>query len=84
VIGRNGRGVQEADEEILPVYTGDWIDGEQSGLGRFTSSQEAYEGEWKRGVRHGRGVTMLPNGECYVGEWCRGKRQGTGSLANRQ
>ena len=84
VISRNGRGLQEADEEMVPVYTGDWKDGEQSGLGRFTSSQEAYEGEWHRGVRHGRGVTMLPSGECYVGEWCQGKRQGTGSLANPQ
>ena len=44
---------------------------------------EWYEGEWRRGLRHGRGTAHYTSGECYVGEWVDGERKGVGSLAHK-
>ena len=35
---------------------------------------EKYDGEWKDGKKHGRGVLTCANGEKYDGEWKDGKR----------
>ena len=53
-------------------------------LGKRTwANGEVYEGEWRAGQRHGRGMCYYADGECYVGEWVEGVRQGTGSLADK-
>ena len=28
-----------------------------------------YEGQWRGGIRHGRGTMKWPAGSCYTGEW---------------
>jgi hypothetical protein len=39
-----------------------------------------YEGEWKDGVRDGRGILMYANGNVYEGEWKDSVRDGRGIL----
>lgn len=48
------------------------------GLGRFVSAdtQCSYEGQWKNGVKHGRGALLLPNGDSFEGEWVDGEVSG--------
>jgi len=33
-----------------------------------------YEGQWKDGLKHGRGRFIYPDGDIYDGEWLEGKR----------
>ena len=37
-----------------------------------------YEGEFRDGKRHGKGVVIYPNGDKYDGEWEAGKKSGKG------
>jgi hypothetical protein len=37
-----------------------------------------YEGEWRGGRRHGRGVMRGPDGGTYAGEWADGRKHGDG------
>ena len=69
----------------VDVYTGGWQADVHDGLGQLTYHHgEVYEGEWRAGKRHGRGMELLESsGECYVGEWVDGVRQGAGSLADK-
>jgi hypothetical protein len=44
-----------------------------------------YEGEWKDGLRHGKGTWTSHNGnEVYVGDFQNGFREGYGSLVNKE
>jgi hypothetical protein len=49
---------------ILGLYI--WKDGER------------YEGEWKDGKFHGKGIKTLPDGTVFDGEWNEGRPFGTG------
>lgn len=37
-----------------------------------------YEGEWKNGLRHGRGTLAYPDNYTYVGEWENNRMHGQG------
>ena len=64
-------------------YTGCWREGSPCGFGEHVwldrraehggSTKKLmanrYEGLWKAGERHGRGVFHYANGSCYDGEW---------------
>jgi len=39
-----------------------------------------YEGEWKSGEIHGKGVATYANGDVYEGTFVAGKRQGEGTM----
>ena len=38
-----------------------------------------YEGDWKRGKKHGKGTYFFPNGDRFEGDWKRGKMHGQGT-----
>ena len=39
-----------------------------------------YEGEWKAGMRHGKGSTRYSSGDCFDGTYIRDHKEGTGVL----
>mgnify|MGYP000353734854 CR=1 FL=1 len=40
------------------------------GQGKYTyPNGESYEGEWKNGKRHGKGILSLSDGRKYFGKW---------------
>ncbi|CAM0957584.1 unnamed protein product [Alopecurus aequalis] len=51
------------------------------GTGRYiwSGSSCVYEGEWKRGMRHGQGRTLWPSGAAYEGEYSAGYMDGEGT-----
>jgi hypothetical protein len=38
-----------------------------------------YMGEWKNGVKHGKGVMTYTDGSIYKGQWVDGHREGDGT-----
>jgi len=42
-----------------------------------------YTGEWKDGLRHGKGENLFTNGDVYTGEWINGLRHGNGTCVFR-
>ncbi|KAH3766614.1 2-isopropylmalate synthase [Pelomyxa schiedti] len=70
------------------VYTGRLVDGFRDGTGtcKWLSKSfsndfclgATYEGEWKHGRMHGRGVFRGPHGLTYEGEWREGRKDGWG------
>jgi hypothetical protein len=57
------------------VYTGQWKDGKEHGLGewRDPSRGESYLGEWRDGMRHGFGRAKFSTGDEYEGDWEAGR-----------
>jgi 1-phosphatidylinositol-4-phosphate 5-kinase len=51
------------------------------GTGRYIWSGSCcvYEGEWRRGMRHGQGKTLWPSGATYEGEYSAGYMDGEGT-----
>ncbi|HIC77131.1 MAG TPA: hypothetical protein EYO89_04605, partial [Candidatus Dadabacteria bacterium] len=47
--------------------------------GKGPNEGEKYVGEFKDGMRHGKGTFTFPDGEKYVGEYKDGKRHGKGT-----
>lgn len=45
---------------------------------KFIETGQIYEGQWKNGVRHGRGVNYWPDGSVYEGYWRNGAAEGKG------
>ena len=43
-------------------------------------NNELYQGEWKGGEKHGRGIYRFENGDVYDGTWENGKRSGIGEV----
>jgi len=62
------------------VYRGQYnSQGEKEGLGIQTKGErQVYEGEWKKGVRHGNGYEVFKSGNTYKGEYSEGKVHGEG------
>ena len=61
------------------IYRGEWVHGRRQGEGTLTFKMGRYVGAWENGMRHGRGVEELGNGERYEGEWAEGLKQGVGT-----
>ncbi|TAH19856.1 MAG: hypothetical protein EAZ08_07265 [Cytophagales bacterium] len=56
---------------------GDCLDG----YGIFLSrTGERYEGNWKQGTKHGRGVCYYTNGDKYEGQWLENQLNGEGKM----
>ena len=72
----------------VETYSGAFLDGRPSGLGtwEYRQGQQKYYGEWKDGLRHGRGRhTISQDGgtseaSSYDGLWNKGQRHGKGTL----
>ena len=61
------------------VADGDCVAGDcTNGRGVFVDGGRKYDGEWKDGVQHGRGVFHFSAAERYDGEWRNGKPNGHG------
>ncbi|XP_021267280.1 radial spoke head 10 homolog B2 isoform X2 [Numida meleagris] len=51
-------------------YTGDFVNGERHGRGRFIyASGAVYDGEWVHNKKHGKGKFVFKNGNVYEGEF---------------
>ena len=89
---RHGLGtlyILEHEESKLRVsYSGNWVNDKPSGMGVFYNEKgECYNGEWKHGMRHGKGRQTYGGrpvdgfgGDVYEGDWQDDKRCGRGTL----
>ena len=51
-------------------YTGEVnLAGVPDGHGTYSCFFHTYTGDWREGVRHGRGVNTYSNGDMYTGQW---------------
>jgi hypothetical protein len=68
-----------------PIYTGQLHGGKPHGFGiHINSLGTRYEGQWRDGLRHGRGsqrwgLTSERPGDQYQGDWSDGRRHGQGT-----
>ena len=46
--------------------------------GALIEPQGKYEGDFKNGLKHGKGLYSFKNGTKYKGDYCEGKREGSG------
>ncbi|KAL7170274.1 hypothetical protein ACSBR2_035194 [Camellia fascicularis] len=61
-------------------YSGPLLGNVPEGSGKYVWSDHCkYEGEWKRGMRHGFGKLQWPSGAVYEGEFSGGYMHGTGT-----
>ncbi|KAK9733387.1 hypothetical protein RND81_04G064900 [Saponaria officinalis] len=61
-------------------YYGSLLGHVPEGSGKYGWSDGCvYEGEWRRGMRHGRGKLMFPSGAVYQGEFSGGYMHGEGT-----
>lgn len=63
-------------------YDGEWSLDEITGKGKATFKPQGIvaQGEWQRGMLHGRGCIQFANDDRYEGEFCNGMRSGQGVL----
>lgn len=62
------------------VYDGQWEHGKYSGVGRYTSKDEEYDGSWIYNIKTGHGKLITQNGQVvYDGWFANDKRSGAGS-----
>ncbi|KAH3723085.1 2-isopropylmalate synthase [Pelomyxa schiedti] len=67
------------------VYTGRLVNNKRDGRGKLTwqgpGGQHTYDGDWRDGLKHGRGTYTWPDGVTYDGEWNNNKFDGWESAA---
>ena len=66
------------DPGLSEFYQGDCKNELASGIGKAEGSNK-YEGNFKNGLPHGKGVYKWSSGESYDGEWINGNRNGIGT-----
>jgi len=70
-------------EIVLPSgehYSGSLLGNVPEGSGKYVWSDGCiYEGEWRRGMRHGNGTLIFPSGAAYEGEFSGGYMHGQGT-----
>eukprot|EP00762_Andalucia_godoyi_P005567 ANDGO_00586.mRNA.1 Alsin homolog len=69
-----------ADGEVLE-YKGMFRDGLMSGRGLLKCPDFVYDGDFSKGLRHGRGTCTYADGSVYHGDWVAGLREGRGMLS---
>ncbi|XP_034030779.1 alsin isoform X2 [Thalassophryne amazonica] len=80
----NGRGVLKWSDGR--IYTGMFKNGLEDGFGEYVAPNKTlnksdhYEGHWKEGKMHGRGMYRYASGEVYEGSFQDGVRHGHGML----
>ncbi len=81
----NGFGILQIRTEFgTDEYEGNFQDGEFHGYGTLTrlvsfNHRSYYDGQWRNGVRHGRGTYWDGRANLYIGEWRDDLRHGQGS-----
>lgn len=68
------------DPELQGSYSGPCLNGLAEGRG-FAQGAAQYEGDFKAGRKHGRGVKTWPNGDRYEGEFAEDRKEGRGAYA---
>ncbi|KAG0460526.1 hypothetical protein HPP92_020823 [Vanilla planifolia] len=84
--GANGQSHRECDttfgDLLLPngdMYLGTTLGNTAEGSGKYVWSDGCtYDGEWRRGMRHGKGKLSWPSGALYDGEFSGGYMHGSG------
>ena len=78
---------QETCEVRVPslagTYEGDCKKGKANGIGKAKGTDE-YQGEFKNGYPHGKGVYRWKTGDSYDGSWVNGKREGNGGMTYKR
>ena len=59
-------------------YEGDWASCRQEGFGKYITNLIAYEGDFKDGVREGKGTEIKPDGTKYEGDFVKYSAHGKG------
>jgi hypothetical protein len=65
------------------VYDGEFLAGHYDGKGSFRNADYKYEGTFKKGVKHGAGKEVLPDGSEYDGGFLQDLRHGRGVLKGK-
>jgi hypothetical protein len=74
----HAQGCRVVDPELQGAYSGPCVGGLAEGQGVAEGSAR-YEGEFKAGMKQGRGVKSWPNGDRYEGEFVADRKQGKGA-----
>lgn len=67
-------------ESTGEIYQGEFQDGRENGFGLRVFPTGRYEGQWRQGLRHGRGVMVWINGNLFRGEFREGLPEGPGEF----
>lgn len=51
------------------MYEGWWVNGRPHGQGSFALFGNEYTGEWREGMKSGKGTFTYATGEVYEGDW---------------
>jgi hypothetical protein len=73
-----GENCRVLDPELQAFYSGPCVNGLAEGRG-MAQGTAAYEGEFRKGMKDGRGVKSWPNGDRYEGEFAADRRNGRGT-----
>ena len=66
------------DVELQGTYAGPCVQGLAEGYG-WARGKASYEGGFRAGKKHGRGVKTWPNGDRYEGEFVEDRKEGAGT-----
>ena len=84
--GEWARGKADGKQHVMlhneDVYTGMMKAHMYHGKGKYEYNNNTgwYDGEWQRGLRHGKGVRLFSNGNKYIGAFSEGEMEGEGIM----
>ncbi len=74
----DGHPCRVLDRELRGAYSGGCVDGLADGVGEAAGIAR-YQGEFKAGRKHGKGVKVWPTGDRYEGGFVDDRREGEGA-----